>query len=279
MKHIFLLLAVVSALLPSCVSKKKFTEAEAAGLECLRSVDSLTTQLARLHVENEELENDTTALGYANRAIQKEMQELQSNTQSQLQNLHKTLAARQAEIEQREQALKDMEEMISRKDSLLKDLHTRVEKALTGFKDEDLNVVMKKGQLYVSLSENLLFKSGSAQVDGRGRDAIQRLAEVLQKNPDFKITVEGHTDSIPIKTSRFNDNWELSTTRANAIVRILLAQDINGERITAAGRGEYEPVSQNTSSEGRSLNRRTEIILSPDLEELYQLLNNNTSMK
>jgi len=122
------------------------------------------------------------------------------------------------------------------------------------------------------MSDKLLFKSGSASVESKGKEAIETLASVLQKNPDIDILIEGHTDNVPIKTANYKDNWDLSAARAIAIVRLLEAKNIDQKKLTAAGRGEFLPRASNETTEGKALNRRTEIILSPKLDELMELL-------
>lgn len=139
---------------------------------------------------------------------------------------------------------------------------------------EELSVEIKNGKVYVSMSDKLLFKSGSVAVESKGVEALQVLADVLNKNADIDILVEGHTDSIPIKTALFKDNWDLSVVRATSIVR-LLSQDykVSSTRVTASGKGEFFPKATNSTPEGRAKNRRTEIILSPKMDELMNLLN------
>ena len=144
--------------------------------------------------------------------------------------------------------------------------------ALVGFSANDLTVTQKNGKVYVSLSENLLFPSGSAVVNPQGKEALSKLADVLNVNPDISVDIEGHTDSIPIR-KKYEDNWALSTARAISIVRILVNDyKVDPVRVIASGHSQYDPVDTNSTEEGRARNRRTEIILSPKLDELYKLL-------
>jgi len=144
--------------------------------------------------------------------------------------------------------------------------------ALVGFNASDLSISQKNGKVYVSLSENLLFPSGSAVVNPQGKEALSRLADVLNVNPDISVDIEGHTDSIPIR-KKYEDNWALSTARATSIVRILVNDyKVDPVRVIASGHSLYDPVDSNSTEEGRARNRRTEIILSPKLDELYKLL-------
>jgi chemotaxis protein MotB len=174
----------------------------------------------------------------------------------------------------REKKLAELEAIIKRQDSLTNALSDIVKKALLSFNSDELTVEMKNGKVYVSLSDKLLFKSGSADVEEKGLDAIKKLSDVLNKNTEIDVLVEGHTDNKPIKTAVFADNWDLSTARANNIVRLLSGNyAVDPKRLTAAGRGEFQPKANNETAEGRAKNRRTEIILSPKLDELYKIIN------
>jgi chemotaxis protein MotB len=167
-----------------------------------------------------------------------------------------------------------MKAIISRQDSITKRLNDVLRNALLGFKSDELSVEIKNGKVYVSLSDKLLFKSGSASVEEKGKQALKVLADVLQKNTDIDILIEGHTDNDPIKTAIYKDNWDLSVGRATSIVRILTEEyKVLPKRVTASGKGEFSPKASNETAEGKAKNRRTEIILSPKLDEIMQLLN------
>ena len=146
-------------------------------------------------------------------------------------------------------------------------------KLLVNFKPDELTVSIKDGKIYVSLQEKLLFKSGSAVVDPKGKEALKSLATVLNGTKDINVNIEGHTDNVPIK-GKFQDNWSLSTERATSIIRILTNEyNVDAKNIIATGRSEYYPVADNLTPEGKAKNRRTEIILSPNLAELFKLIN------
>lgn len=152
-------------------------------------------------------------------------------------------------------------------------LKNSLKDALRGFNSDELNIEIRNGKVYVSMSDKLLFRSGSATVEDKGKAALRVLANVLAKNPEVEILIEGHTDNLPIKTTAYKDNWDLSTARATSIVRILSTDyKIAPTRLAASGRGEFHPVANNKVAEGRAINRRTEIILSPKLDELYKIL-------
>ncbi len=186
------------------------------------------------------------------------------------------LKQKEALLQEREQAIREMQRMLARQDSITRRLNEVVRNALLGFNSDELSVEIKNGKVYVSMSNKLMFSSGSATVETKGREALKVLAEVLNKNLDIDILIEGHTDNVPIRTAQFRDNWDLSVARATSIVRILTNElSVHPTRVTASGKGEFAPRATNETAEGRALNRRTDIILSPKLDELFQLLGNN----
>ena len=189
----------------------------------------------------------------------------------------KNLEEMKVELESRNTRLAELEGILSRKDSAVKVLKKKVSDALLGFENQGLTVTQKNGKVYVSLEEKLLFKSGSTEVDPKGVTALKKLARVLEQNPDINIMIEGHTDDVPvIKGSTFKDNWDLSVQRATSIVRILLdGTNINPTRLIASGRGEFMPIDKAKTPEARQKNRRTEIILTPKLDELFEILETN----
>ena len=156
-------------------------------------------------------------------------------------------------------------------------LKEKLNHALRGFYDQGLSVFEKNGKVYVSLEDNLIFKTGSYNLDPKGQAALQSLSEVLANNPNINIMVEGHTDNIPlVGTGQVKDNWDLSVMRATAVTKIILANTkVDPKRITAAGRGEFIPLDKNSTAEARKKNRRTEIILTPDLSEVLEILQSN----
>jgi len=169
--------------------------------------------------------------------------------------------------------LKDLQDMIQSQKDVMNRLKNTIADALMKYKTDELFVYIKDGKVYVSMQEKLLFKSGSDVVDPKGKAALQSLAQVLNSTKDITVVIEGHTDNVPIRTRLFKDNWDLSTARATSIVRFLTKENgFDSNRITASGRGQFQPVKPNETAEGRAGNRRTEVILSPDLQELYKLL-------
>lgn len=179
------------------------------------------------------------------------------------------------ELDARAKRVDELEAILNRKDSMVNALRTKVQNALLGFENKGLTIEQKNGKVYVSLDESLLFKSGSYNVDTKGKTVLRKLGEVLEKNKDVNVLVEGHTDNVPYNgKGQLKDNWDLSVRRATSVVKIILDNsDIDPARLTAAGKGEHFPIASNETAEGRSKNRRTEIILTPKLDELFEILN------
>ncbi|HEX2969449.1 MAG TPA: OmpA family protein [Bacteroidales bacterium] len=215
-----------------------------------------------------------------------ELQAAQKNLQDKenlLKQLSSNLDARKAsldelnyELEKRNTRLAELEKILDAQKKIAQDLKNKVSEALLGFENNGLTVTTKDGKVYVSLDEKLLFKSASWDIDANGRSALKKLSGVLEKNPDIQIMIEGHTDNVPYNpgNSQLKDNWDLSVKRATTVVRTLLeGSKIDPKRLTAAGRSEYLPVEASNTADARTKNRRTEIILTPDLSELYRLIN------
>jgi chemotaxis protein MotB len=265
---------------------KKFKEAvsERDSL-CVRTSDLegvLAATEKDLTKTKEELAKAKQQVGQLNDdldAAKKSYEQLKLASGAQVAGLSSDLAAKQAELAEkerllknREERLKTLEEIVKKQDELMNALSDRVKQALMGFDADELTVEMRDGKVYVSMSDKLLFKSGSDAVEPKGVEALAKIAEVMIKNTDINMAIEGHTDSIPIKTNRFKDNWDLSVARSVSVVRLLQDKGVDPKRITASGKGEYTPVGDNTTKEGRAKNRRTEIVLAPKLNELMQLL-------
>ena len=243
--------------------------------------DSLDEKLTDTKGRLSKLTNDHKALTDKHNDLSTRHDKLINDNLSQAEQYNAALKAKSDELNQkeklikeREQALREMQQVIARKDSLTKRLNDIVRNALLGFNSDELSVEVKNGKVYVSMSDKLLFKSGSANIETKGQEAIKLLADVLNKNTEIDVAVEGHTDNIPIRTAQFRDNWDLSVARATTIVRLLTNDyKVSPLRITASGKGEFYPRANNETAEGRALNRRTEIVLSPKLDELMKLLN------
>ena len=260
--------ATTVTLLTSCVSSGRY-HASLSALESARNdsarlagkvaqqgteIGQLKQQIGDLNKKVDDLTNRTGQLSTES-----------ANKQSALNKSQQELAANQKRLEQL-QALMDQQK------KAIQEIRKKMADALVGFNSNELTVAIKNGKVYVSLQENLLFPSGSAVVNPKGKVALGKLAEVLNNNPEITVDIEGHTDSIPIR-GKYQDNWDLSTARATSIVRILTVDyKVDPIRIVASGHSQYDPVQTNSTADGRALNRRTEIILSPKLDELYRLI-------
>jgi chemotaxis protein MotB len=198
-----------------------------------------------------------------------------SKRKNELDKLSQELNEMKTNLAHKEAAYNELYNEVQKKDSLMIALKNSVSKALVGFENQGLTVSTRNGRVYVSMENKLMFASGSFEVNPKGKEALDKLASVLQDKPDIEILVEGHTDNVPFPSSgKLADNWDLSAKRATSIVRILLSNTkIQASRVTAAGRGEFSPIESNATPEGRAKNRRTEIILMPDLSKLYKIVN------
>mgnify|MGYP004701847881 CR=1 FL=1 len=317
MKRINLFLVLIaSALMFSCVSSKKFNEMEGRLMGENRQLrqevmnlntrnNELSASEERLRNMNDELNQKIGALAYEQELLTRARQSLERDkanleaqieavrkgTSSEIENLLAELQRARGDLNQREDKLREAEktlqernarlielqEALRQKEEAVNRLRQTVTNALTGFTNNGLTVFEKNGKVYVSLEEQLLFKSGQWEVDPRGQQALRDLAAVLAQNPDINVMVEGHTDDVPMRgANQVRDNWDLSVMRATAVTKVLLQnKQISPERIIAAGRSEYLPLDPGKTPEARRKNRRTEIILTPKLDELLRLMEGN----
>jgi chemotaxis protein MotB len=194
-----------------------------------------------------------------------------------LSDQQKDLEKLSADLKQREARVAELEEILRKKDQAAADLRKKLSDALIGFENKGLTITQKNGKVYVSMEENLLFASGKTNVEPKGAEALRKVAKVLEQNTDINVMVEGHTDDVPMKgAGEIKDNWDLSVMRATSVTKLMLnSARIDGDRITAAGRGEFFPLDPGKNAEARKKNRRTEIILTPKLDELLKVLGSN----
>jgi len=180
-------------------------------------------------------------------------------------------------LAEREKKVKELEEVLAKKDKAVHDLKNKISNALLNFKENDLTVKVKNGKVYVSLAEQLLFGSGSTAVDKKGEGALQQLGKAIKDQKDIHVMIEGHTDNVPISkgSQHFEDNWDLSVLRATSITRILIKAGMSPNQITSAGKGEFSPIAPNDNAQNKQKNRRTEIIITPNLDELFKILDVN----
>jgi chemotaxis protein MotB len=251
-------------LLSSCVSQKKYRAA--------------LTREQMMIAKNTEMENTISQLKGQINTLQTDNAKLVKQIDDAMKKASDAsglVNMTQKQLEAEQQRLWDLRKVLQQQREAVENLRKKMSDALVGFNSNELQVFVKNGRVYVSLQENLLFPSGSAVVNPKGKEALGTLAQVLNVNPDINVVVEGHTDSVPIH-GKYEDNWALSTARSTAIARILIdSYKVDPTRITASGRSKYEPVDTNDTPDGRQHNRRTEIILAPKLDQLMQLLQQN----
>ena len=262
--------------LSGCVSQKKYMIAESGRLDALSQVAALEGKLEDCYSNSDQLSQRLTQLLKDTTRLGSEVRNYKSLLNSNLgeqDKLNALLGEKMKELEEREQTINELQDMIASQQRRVQEILGSVKDALLGFSNDELTISEKDGKIYLAMSDKLLFTSGSAKVDKRGEQALAPLAEVLNKQTDIDISIEGHTDSKPIHTAQFSDNWDLSVIRATSVVRILTQKyNVNPLQIQPSGRGEFMPVADNESAEGRAKNRRTEIIIAPKLDKLYQIL-------
>ena len=257
---IFTILSLFLGLLfTSCVSNKKMMESQAQ-VEKLQKENAATVgKLDECGVQVKKLNETNTFLKDANQSVQNDFNDLTK--------------ASKLTIADQAKRLKRLQDIVQSQKTVMNNLKNSIADALMNYSTDELNVNIKDGKVYVSLEEKLLFKSGSDVVDKKGKEALKALAKILNATKDINVMIEGHTDNVPIKTKQFEDNWDLSTARATSIVRILIKDNgLNPTRITASGKSDFQHLKTNDTPQGRASNRRTEVILTPDLKEMFILL-------
>ncbi len=263
MKKRFMLLTllslILSLLISSCEPSRQVVTTDPRVAKLQKDNADALNQLNECNAKVKSLNDEKTALQNQYDLIQNDLKDLTSES--------KLTIADQAS------RLKNLNNLMKSQNDRMNKLMKSIVDALMNYKTDELNVFIKDGNVYVSLEEKLLFKSGSDVVDPKGKEALKSLANVLNSTKDINVMIEGHTDNVPIKTKQYEDNWDLSTARATSIVRILTKDfGFDSNRISASGRGNFHPVKTNETAQGRAANRRTEIILSPDLKELFALM-------
>jgi chemotaxis protein MotB len=243
----------------------------------LRSNSQRLSQLESEHTRlNASYKNLLTSSGRMNQDLvqqQRQLLEIQEN----LDRTRRVNDSLSVSLAEREKKVKELEHVLANKEKAVMDLRNKISNALLNFKENDITVKVKNGKVYVSLAEQLLFGSGSIAVDAKGVSALQQLAKAIRDQTDINIMVEGHTDNVPVskKSQYMNDNWDLSVMRATSITKILTKEGVSPQQITASGRGEFSPLAANDSAGNKQKNRRTEIIITPNLDELFRILESN----
>ncbi|WP_316769221.1 flagellar motor protein MotB [Pedobacter frigiditerrae] len=285
MKNTFLALAIllIASTISSCVilSPKKY-KALLAKQDSLSSTlteaqlngESLEQRITRLRKDTADLNGQLADLRAQHNEMEANYAKLRNNSSAEINKLSGNLNKLSDDLKKREQRLKEVEEILRKRDEATNQLKAKLQEALLGFTKNGLTVEIKNGKVYVSLTDKLLFPSGSIIIDEKGKQALTQLATVLKQQPEINIAVEGHTDSQKINNlGQIKDNWDLSVLRSTSVVRFLTEeQKVESVRMTATGKGQYQPLNPNTTAENRSKNRRIEIVLSPKLDELYDLI-------
>src|SRR6478736_1614615 len=305
MNRLFFLITL-SLIFSSCiVSKKKFDDMLAQKIKAEGELSDKTKELDKANESLKKLKQDSIELSQSIQSNNKkladrtlEYEKLNESYKMSLSKSGKDLAQQRDQLlaiqyslektrrqndslanslTEREKKVKELEEVLAKKDKAVLDLKNRISNALLNFKENDLTVKVRNGKVYVSLAEQLLFGSGSTKVDKKGEGALQQLGKAIKDQKDIHVMIEGHTDNVPIskESQRFEDNWDLSVLRATSITRILIKAGMSPNQITSAGKGEFSPIAPNDNAQNKQKNRRTEIIVTPNLDELFKILDTN----
>ncbi len=283
MKKIFLL-ALATVSLSSCVSKKQFADMEnnynsakqqlvdvKADLQkCLIAKDKNSNMVAATSVQVEALKDQIASLKEDKKTALKQVENLTVLTQSSSDNIKNVIA----QLSEKDKYINGIREAMTQKDSLNLAIKYQLTKELAaGIQDEDIVVDVEKTVVYISIADKLLFKSGSATVSEKAKAVLGKVATVISSRPDMEVQVEGYTDNVPMHSTCMKDNWDLSTKRATAVVRVLQNDfSVDPKRLIAAGRSEYVPLESNDTATGRATNRRTRIVILPKLEQFFDIL-------
>jgi chemotaxis protein MotB len=276
MKNYFAIATMAGVLLASCVSQQKFSELESLQQNTKSLLDSATV---KLNTCNEEKEAAVARLA----SLQDRVNFLQANNQDLINNIGNltTLSQKGAEnlekslesMKEKDVKIQNMQDAVTRKDSVTLALVTSLKGVLGNMSDDDIEINVEKGVVYVSISDKLLFRSGSYTVTRRAKEVLGKVAKVVNDKPELEFMVEGHTDNVPIKIDGIEDNWDLSVKRAVSVIRILQNDfNVSPKRMTASGKSFYMPLTDNDTATGRAKNRRTRIVVLPKLDQFYDLI-------
>ncbi len=276
MKKLLLLVACFGLILTSCISKKQFTDLEARQKTTQDLLNTATVKLnscleerSGLRAENIGLKTQVASLNATKGELIKQMGDFTDLTIKGAENLERSLES----MREKDLTINKLRDAVTRRDSVNLALVQSLKGVLGNLDDSDIEINVEKGVVYVSISDKLLFKSGSTSVTARAKEVLGKVATVVNNKPDFEFLVEGHTDSKAISTNCIKDNWDLSVLRATTIVRILQNDfGVSPSRMTAGGRGEYMPKASNETTEGRAKNRRTRIVILPKLDQFYSMI-------
>ncbi len=270
-----LILAVCSSLaFTSCVSKKKYAELEAQQKETQDLLNTATVKLNDCLAERaastaraKELEERLADMKKTNADLIQSSKELTMLTSKGATNLEKSLES----LKEKDMKITRLQDALNKKDSVTLALVTSLKKEV-GINDPDIEINVEKGVVYISLSDKVIFRSGSYQISNRASEILGKVAKVINGKPEFEAMVEGHTDNVPYSNGLLLDNWDLSVKRATAIVRELQKLGVNPSRLIAAGRADYVPLVPNDTAENRATNRRTRILVLPKIDQFYDMI-------
>ena len=277
MKKLLILVACSGLMFTSCVSKKKYAELEAKQKETQDMLNTATVKLndcleerSGLRAENQSLKSQVASLNATNGDLIKQIGDFTDLTKKGAANLEKSLES----LKEKDLTIRKLQDAVTRRDSVNLALVQSLKGAVGSMDDEDIEISVEKGVVYVNISDKLLFNSGSYQITSRAKEVLGKVAAVVKNKPDFEFLVEGHTDNVKGNGKGvIKDNWDLSVMRATSVVKILLNnKGLNPLQLTAAGRGEHNPITTNETVGGRKMNRRIDMILSPNLDDLYEIL-------
>lgn len=269
-------IAVIGSLISSCVSQKKFAELEELQQNTKNLLDAATVKLNTCNEEKEAAEASLASLQEQNNFLKTNNQDLINNignlttlSKKGAENLERSLES----MQEKDLRIQKMQDAMTKKDSVTLALVTSLKGVLGNMSDDDIQINVEKGVVYVSISDKLLFRSGSHTVTKEAKEVLGKVAKVVNDKPELEFMVEGHTDNVPIKLDDIQDNWDLSVKRATAVVRILQNDfDVAPARMTAAGRSYYMPLADNDTASNRAKNRRTRIVVLPKLDQFYDLI-------
>src|SRR5690554_586108 len=268
MKRIILLCSIAGALtLTSCGSKKKISELEDRNKEIQDLLNSTTVKLNTCIAEKNGLQSQVDFLKEANADLKKDKENITHLSSQGAANLEKSLES----LKEKDLKISRLQDALSKKDSVTLALVTSLKKEV-GINDPDIQVNVEKGVAFISIADKMLFKTGSYQVSDKAKEVLTKVAKVINSKPDFECMVEGHTDNVPYRSGVLLDNWDLSVKRATSIVRVLQELGVKPSQLIAAGRGEHVPLVSNTTSENRSINRRTRVLILPKLDQFYDMI-------
>lgn len=277
-------LTLITLFLTSCVSKKQYVDLEgnykstkkelvnvkASLQECLIEKDKNSNKVASSELQMQAMKDQVESLKEDKKTALKYVENLTVLTQSSSENIKSIIS----QLSEKDKYINGIREAMTQKDSINLAIKYHLTKELAdGIQDKDIQIEVEKTVVYISIADKLLFKSGSASVSEKAKEVLGKVAKVISSRPEMEVQVEGYTDNVSISNDTMKDNWDLSTSRATAVVRVLQKDfDIDPKRLIAAGRSEYVPIETNDTPEGRATNRRTRIVILPKLEEFFDIL-------